>query len=104
MSATELAIDYSAYIKLASDEYAENDMHNRASILKDAASAYTTLLNNHRKLNTPMPCGHLQRYAAPAEDGTQYCVVCALHKARKEIDGLWDVIEQKQVQEHLSTP
>lgn len=28
------------------------------------------------KLNAPMPCGHLARYAVNGEGGTQYCCMC----------------------------
>jgi len=31
---------------------------------------------NYDALQTPMPCGHLARYAVNGEEGTQYCVVC----------------------------
>lgn len=31
---------------------------------------------NYDALQSPMPCGHLARYAVNAEGGTQYCVMC----------------------------
>lgn len=31
---------------------------------------------NYDALQTPMPCGHLARYAVNGEEGTQYCVMC----------------------------
>ncbi len=31
---------------------------------------------NYDALQSPMPCGHLARYAVNEEDGTQYCVMC----------------------------
>ena len=35
------------------------------------------------KLNAPMPCGHLARYAVNGEDGTQYCLMCEFEELRK---------------------
>lgn len=32
---------------------------------------------NYDTLQTPMPCGHLARYATTNESGTQFCVWCA---------------------------
>ena len=31
---------------------------------------------NYDALQSPMPCGHLSRYAVNGEDGTQYCCMC----------------------------
>ena len=31
---------------------------------------------NYNALQTPMPCGHLARYAMNGEEGTQYCCMC----------------------------
>ncbi len=31
---------------------------------------------NYDALQTPMPCGHLARYAVNEEEGTQYCCMC----------------------------
>ncbi len=31
---------------------------------------------NYDALQTPMPCGHLARYAVNGEEGTQYCCMC----------------------------
>lgn len=42
------------------------------------------------KLNAPMPCGHLARYAVNGEDGTQYCCMCLADELGKEINGLYE--------------
>lgn len=31
---------------------------------------------NYDALQSPMPCGHLARYAVNGEEGTQYCCMC----------------------------
>ena len=31
---------------------------------------------NYDALQSPMPCGHLARYAVNGDEGTQYCVLC----------------------------
>ncbi len=31
---------------------------------------------NYDALQSPMPCGHLARYAVNADEGTQYCLSC----------------------------
>ena len=36
------------------------------------------------KLNAPMPCGHLARYAVNGEGGTQYCCMCLATETQKE--------------------
>ena len=35
---------------------------------------------NYDALQTPMPCGHLARYAVSGEEGTQYCAMCVLEE------------------------
>ena len=59
-------------------------------------------LHTLTELNTPMPCGHLARYAVNDETGTQYCALCTVKTPQKvfvilytfegwdgEIDRLW---------------
>lgn len=43
---------------------------------------------NYDALQTPMPCGHLARYAVNEEDGTQYCALCVLEADRQTITNL----------------
>lgn len=43
---------------------------------------------NYDALQTPMSCGHLARYAANEEDGTQYCVMCVLEATQLTIMNL----------------
>lgn len=42
------------------------------------------------KLNAPMPCGHLARYAVNSDEGTQYCVMCHV----SNLDGTIDVLHK----------
>jgi len=39
---------------------------------------------NYDALQTPMPCGHLARYAVNGEGGTQYCCMCLANETQKE--------------------
>lgn len=41
---------------------------------------------NYDALQSPMPCGHLARYAVNGEDGTQYCCVCAANALETELE------------------
>jgi len=43
---------------------------------------------NYDALQTPMPCGHLARYAVNGEEGTQYCVMCEIEADKKYISEL----------------
>ena len=43
---------------------------------------------NYDALQTPMPCGHLARYAVNEEEGTQYCALCVLEADRQTITNL----------------
>lgn len=43
---------------------------------------------NYDALQSPMPCGHLARYAVNADEGTQYCALCELEEKQKTIDDL----------------
>ena len=45
---------------------------------------------NYDALQTPMPCGHLARYAVNEEEGTQYCVMCHV----SNLDGTIDVLHK----------
>ncbi len=45
---------------------------------------------NYDALQTPMPCGHLARYAVNGEEGTQYCVMCHV----SNLDGTIDVLHK----------
>ena len=40
---------------------------------------------NYDALQTPMPCGHLARYAVNGEEGTQYCCMCLATELQKEL-------------------
>ncbi len=43
---------------------------------------------NYDALQSPMPCGHLARYAVNEEAGTQYCALCELEEKQQTIDDL----------------
>ena len=43
---------------------------------------------NYDALQSPMPCGHLARYAVNGEDGTQYCCMCVLEADKQTIANL----------------
>jgi len=43
---------------------------------------------NYDALQSPMPCGHLARYAVNEEAGTQYCVMCVLEATQLTITNL----------------
>lgn len=45
---------------------------------------------NYDALQTPMPCGHLARYAVNGEEGTQYCCMCHV----SNLDGTIDVLHK----------
>ena len=53
----------------------------------EVAQLNVALQEKIEEFNTPMPCGHLARYAVNEEAGTQYCAVCngdALFEAGKK--------------------
>lgn len=72
-----------------------------------AAKAATELLqlqDEHKfmseqidKLNAPMPCGHLARYAVNGEEGTQYCALCVLETDKQTIANLENFIRTRNV-------
>lgn len=43
---------------------------------------------NYDALQSPMPCGHLARYAVNEEAGTQYCAICVLDATNQTIANL----------------
>ncbi len=45
-------------------------------LLKEIETLYREAHRQLAELKTPMPCGHLARYAVNVEDGTQYCCMC----------------------------
>ncbi len=51
---------------------------------------------NYDALQTPMPCGHLARYAVNGEEGTQYCVMCVLEAKNQEIESMQQTIDDLQ--------
>lgn len=69
-------IDYSQFILKAAEKYRQAGMFNRYGILKDAADQFKFMVEQIDKINTEMPCGHLARYSANMENGTEYCVMC----------------------------
>jgi len=73
MSNIEIAIenDGSMWVKLEDYRKLENEIK--------AVEA------NYDALQTPMPCGHLARYAVNGEEGTQYCVMCAASETEKRL-------------------
>ncbi len=50
---------------------------------------------NYDALQSPMPCGHLARYAVNGEDGTQYCALCELEKCNKGLKEL--IVDLKKI-------
>ena len=45
-------------------------------ILRKRMKEFKQVEANYDALQSPMPCGHLARYAVNGEDGTQYCCMC----------------------------
>lgn len=43
---------------------------------------------NYDALQSPMPCGHLARYAVNEKEGTQYCALCVLEATQLTITNL----------------
>lgn len=56
----------------------------------DRENAYKEI----REMNTPMPCGHLARYAVNGDEGTQYCALCVLDATQLTIINLVNEDEQ----------
>lgn len=50
---------------------------------------------NYDALQTPMPCGHLARYAVNGEDGTQYCCMCDRNALMDEGQKALKAIEER---------
>lgn len=65
------------------DKYAKEVADRTEQNLKDLIAVEA----NYDALQSPMPCGHLARYAVNEKEGTQYCAVCngdALFEAGKK--------------------
>lgn len=62
------------------------DMHYTGQLIH--TESIQSNLANYNALQTPMPCGHLARYAVNGEDGTQYCALCVLEADKQTIANL----------------
>lgn len=58
------------------DEFEMRDAEIAAQELLQLRNEHKFMSEQIDKLNAPMPCGHLARYAVNEEDGTQYCCMC----------------------------
>jgi hypothetical protein len=65
------------------DECLLSGVENRDMQLTETQKQLKQVEANYDALQTPMPCGHLARYAVNGEDGTQYCCMCALEAERE---------------------
>ena len=72
------------------DEYEIRDAEIAAQELLQLRNEHKFMSEQIDKLNAPMPCGHLARYAVNGEDGTQYCCMCLCDELGREINGLHD--------------
>lgn len=59
------------------DDYGGRLINSQALRHAEEAAAELVAL---QALQTPMPCGHLARYAVSGEEGTQYCALCELEE------------------------
>ena len=66
------------------DKYAKEVADRTEQNLKDLIAVEA----NYDALQSPMPCGHLARYAVNEEEGTQYCALCVLEADRQTITNL----------------
>lgn len=66
-----------------------------AEILKERDTQIAQVEANYDALQSPMPCGHLARYAVNGEDGTQYCSLCELEKCNKGLKEL--IVDLKKI-------
>lgn len=57
-------------------------------ILRKRYKEFKQVKANYDALQTPMPCGHLARYAVNGEEGTQYCSLCVLEADKQTIANL----------------
>ena len=57
-------------------------------ILRKRMKEFKQVEANYDALQSPMPCGHLARYAVNGEDGTQYCCMCVLEADKQTIANL----------------
>ena len=64
------------------------DMHYTGQLIH--TESIQSNLANYNAMQTPMPCGHLARYAVNGEEGTQYCVMCHV----SNLDGTIDVLHK----------
>lgn len=55
------------------------------NIKNEAQTQLKQVEANYDALQSPMPCGHLARYAVNGEDGTQYCCMCLAEETQKEL-------------------
>lgn len=55
-------------------------------ILRKRMKEFKQVEANYDALQSPMPCGHLARYAVNGEDGTQYCCMCEMVSTKEELN------------------
>lgn len=89
MSAIKEVIDYVKEDGEFSDCKEQIELAEKAQVEFDQL---TNLKNDAHarlvELGTIMPCGHLARYSANEENGTQYCVMCVLEATQVTIMNL----------------
>ncbi len=70
------------------DKYAKEVADRTEQNLKDMKEI-KLIEANYDALQSPMPCGHLARYAVNGEDGTQYCCMCLAEQLAKDIEDIY---------------
>lgn len=69
-------------------------LHDKIQALESDIKAIEA---NYDALQSPMPCGHLARYAVNGEEGTQYCALCVLEADKQTIANLENFIRTRNV-------
>ena len=65
-------------IEYAEIRLSDGDGNDYINFYVDGVTHSYLLEEVYELLNSKMPCGHLARYAANMENGTEYCVLCLI--------------------------
>lgn len=62
--------------------------------INDLLGELVLVERNYDALQTPMPCGHLARYAVNDKEGTQYCALCDRNAQMIALETVADVLNK----------
>jgi hypothetical protein len=76
------------------DNYDDVSREGLIDMLEESTEEIQQLRTRLKVLQSPMPCGHLARYAVNTDDGTQYCVKCDRNAQMIALENIADVLNK----------